>query len=78
MYDAEPGQIDRDFQHSTTIHSSWNGFFDQESGILKYEIIIDTVCRSADDFTLQSNVRIYVYMNIFMYLNYLLIAYSLS
>ena len=53
--DAEPGQTDKDFQSSSTVHASWTGFFDQESGIKKYEVIFGSECATADDFVAEQD-----------------------
>ena len=50
--DSLPGQADLDFQQSFTIHASWDGFFDKESGVLFYQYALADECLDDVEFSL--------------------------
>ena len=68
VFDAEPGQVDRDFQISSDIHTSWTGFFDKESGIKQYDLVLDSTCQTADQLIHHPNVIIFIFLFIIVFL----------
>ncbi|XP_066275498.1 uncharacterized protein [Branchiostoma lanceolatum] len=51
VHDSLPGETDTDYQQDGTIHASWEGFFDRESGVMFYLVSVEEMCSSLDNMT---------------------------
>ncbi|CAH1259452.1 Hypp2286 [Branchiostoma lanceolatum] len=55
VHDSLPGETDTDYQQDGTIHASWAGFLDRESGVMFYLVSIAQTCTSLDNMTSGGN-----------------------
>ena len=62
-----PGPDDIDYQQSLTLHATWHGFFDRESGVAFYQYGFSQHCLDVEDFGIPAPDTVCVYLTVLSY-----------